>query len=108
MAECASRDLLNVYRVTPRDTKTHLMLRTEFNKDPFTGLLTLDLEANLERVGAEQLRWISKLYRSALASVAADEYAVPTQRALLGERQWQELRAGSRGPHQPLACRRVL
>ncbi|MBV9161252.1 MAG: hypothetical protein JO281_06810 [Pseudonocardiales bacterium] len=84
------------------------MLRTEFNKDPFTGLLTLDLEANLERVGAEQLRWISKLYRSALASVAADEYAVPTQRALLGERQWQELRAGSRGPHQPLACRRVL
>lgn len=82
--------------------KTHFTLRTEFNKDPFTGLLTLDLEANLERVGAEQLRWIGELYRSALASVAADEYAVPTQRALLGERQWQELLAGSRGPHQPL------
>ena len=84
--------------------KTHFTLRVEFNKDPFSKLLTLDLEANLERVADEQLRWIGGLYQRALTSIAADGQAVPTQRDLLGQRQWQELLAGSAAAPTALAA----
>ncbi len=78
--------------------QTHFTLRTEFNKDPFTKLLSLDLEANVQRVTEDQLRAIGVLYRNALAHVAAHPHAVPTRRELLGEEQWTRLVAGAGQP----------
>jgi amino acid adenylation domain-containing protein len=84
--------------------QTHFTLRTEFNKDPFTKLLSLDLEANLQRVTEDQLRTVGLMYRNALAHVAARPHAVPTQRDLLGEDQWQQLLEGAGQPPVPLSA----
>jgi amino acid adenylation domain-containing protein len=80
---------------------TSLTLRVEFNKDPFTGLLNLDLEANLEWVTEDQLRMVGELYRNALTGLAADVEAVPRQRDLLGPQLSDDLIAGFRGPQVP-------
>ncbi|MEX3100681.1 MULTISPECIES: amino acid adenylation domain-containing protein [unclassified Streptomyces] len=84
--------------------QTHFTLRTEFNKDPFTKLLSLDLEANVQRVTEDQLRAIGVLYRNALAHVAAHPHAVPTRRELLGEEEWTRLVAGAGQPEVPLSA----
>ncbi|MFJ8114266.1 amino acid adenylation domain-containing protein, partial [Streptomyces sp. NPDC096132] len=80
--------------------RTNLTLRVEFNKDPFTRLLSLDIEANLERVTEEQLRTVGELYRNALTSLAADARAVPRQPALLGEERTHALIDDGRGPRR--------
>ncbi|MFI7099621.1 amino acid adenylation domain-containing protein [Streptomyces sp. NPDC050161] len=84
--------------------QTHFTLRTEFNKDPFSKLLTLDLEANVQRVTEDQLRTIGLMYRNALAHVAAHPHALPTQRELLGDDRWQELLDGAGQPPVPLSA----
>ncbi|MEV0899957.1 amino acid adenylation domain-containing protein [Actinoplanes sp. NPDC049802] len=77
---------------------TNFTLRAEFNRDPFTGLLALDLEGNLKRVSETQLRDIARLYRSTLASIAAGVHRAPTRRELLGDEQWRALVAGFGDP----------
>ncbi|CAL9662691.1 Tyrocidine synthase 3 [Streptomyces sp. enrichment culture] len=84
--------------------QTHFTLRTEFNKDPFSKLLSLDLEANVQRVTEDQLRTVGLMYRNALAHVAAHPHAVPTQRDLLGEDQWLRLLEGAGQPPVPLSA----
>ena len=84
--------------------QTHFTLRTEFNKDPFTKLLSLDLEANVQRVTEDQLRAIGTMYRNALAHVAAHPHALPTQQDLLGEDQWERLLDGAGQPTVPLSA----
>lgn len=81
--------------------RTNLTLRVEFNRDPFAGQLTLDLEANRERVAEEQLLEIGELYRAAFVSLIADVRAVPRTRDLLGPKRTAELVATARGPHEP-------
>ncbi|MFF6787322.1 amino acid adenylation domain-containing protein, partial [Streptomyces sp. NPDC012510] len=84
---------------------TNYTLRAEFNRDPFSGLLALDLEGNLERVSEQQLRRIARLYRSVLESIVAGAHRVPTRRELLGEEEWRELLAGFGDPTpQPLSA----
>ncbi|MGW0737094.1 amino acid adenylation domain-containing protein [Streptomyces sp. NPDC002851] len=82
--------------------QTHFTLRTEFNKDPFTRLLSLDLEANMQRVTEDQLRTIGDLYRNALADVVAAPEEVPGNAALLGDALWQRLVDGYGDPATPL------
>jgi amino acid adenylation domain-containing protein len=81
--------------------QTNFTLRTEFNKDPFSKLLTLDLEANLERVTEPQLRQIAAAYRTALEHVVAAPDQVPSNRDLLGEDRWRALLTESAGPVRP-------
>ena len=81
--------------------QTNFTLRTEFNKDPFSGLLTLDLEANLERISEPQLRQIAEAYANALAHVVAAPTEVPANRDLLGDERWHALLAGFTGPVRP-------
>ncbi|HEX8346229.1 MAG TPA: amino acid adenylation domain-containing protein, partial [Actinoplanes sp.] len=82
---------------------TNFTLRAEFNRDPFTGLLALDLEGNMNRVSPQQLHNIAALYRNTLASIAAGAHRVPTRRELLGDEQWNALIAGFGDPTpQPL------
>ncbi|WP_033341468.1 non-ribosomal peptide synthetase [Catenuloplanes japonicus] len=78
--------------------QTNFTLRAEFNRDPFTRLLSLDLEANLERVSAPQLRMIAEIYRNALHSVVDEPDLRPSQRRLLGEDAWAAELALSHGP----------
>jgi amino acid adenylation domain-containing protein len=82
---------------------TNLTLRVEFNVDPFSRLLTLDLEANMQRIAQTQLHRIAELYRNALADLAANPRRVPAQQALLGPGRWRELLAGFSGPSVPAA-----
>jgi amino acid adenylation domain-containing protein len=88
--------------ITVLDAKAHLQtnctLRTEFNKDPFSKLLTLDLQANLERVAEPQLRQIADAYRHALEHLVTAPDQVPANRDLLGEERWRALLAEARGP----------
>ncbi|WP_416971070.1 amino acid adenylation domain-containing protein [Streptomyces sp. 4F14] len=88
--------------------QTHFTLRTEFNKDPFTKLLSLDLEANVQRVTEDQLRTIGALYRNALAHVASHPHAIPAQRELLGEEQWTRLVEAAGPAAAPLSAPGVL
>jgi amino acid adenylation domain-containing protein len=81
--------------------QTSFALRVELNKDPFSRLLALDLEANMERVSAAQLHRIGELYRNAFEHVAAASQEVPTNRDLLGEDTYRELMAGFRGAVRP-------
>ncbi|GAB1515093.1 amino acid adenylation domain-containing protein [Actinophytocola sp. KF-1] len=83
--------------------QTSFALRVELNKDPFTRLLSLDLEANMERVSEAQLHQIGELYRNALAHVVAAPDAVPANRDLLGDDTYRRLLAASRGPVRPHA-----
>ncbi|WFE47893.1 non-ribosomal peptide synthetase [Verrucosispora sp. WMMD1129] len=84
--------------------QTHFALRTEFNKDPFTKLLSLDLEADLHRLSEPQVRLIAALYRHALADAVAHPETVPSRRTLLGETYWQELVAAFGPPARPLSA----
>ncbi|WP_369032819.1 amino acid adenylation domain-containing protein [Streptomyces adonidis] len=84
---------------------TNYTLRAEFNRDPFSGLIALDLEGNMQRVSEQQLRRIAGLYRSVLESIVAGVHRVPTRRELLGEEEWRELLAGFGDPTpQPLSA----
>ncbi|MET9444038.1 amino acid adenylation domain-containing protein [Streptomyces sp. NPDC006610] len=84
---------------------TNFTLRAEFNRDPFSGLLALDLEGNMKRVSEQQLRRIAGLYRRTLESIAAGVNHVPTRRELLGEEEWRQLLAGFGDPTpQPLSA----
>ncbi|WP_330261087.1 amino acid adenylation domain-containing protein [Streptomyces sp. NBC_00539] len=82
--------------------QTHFTLRTEFNKDPFTKLLSLDLEANMRRMTEDQLRLVGEVYRNALDDLAADPRSVPSQRTLLGEERWHRLLDGYGEPAEAL------
>jgi amino acid adenylation domain-containing protein len=82
--------------------QTSLTLRVEFNKDPFTELLNLDIEANLERITEGQLRVTAEMYRNALHSLVSDVGAVPTLRDLLDEERLREIMKGFQGPRVPL------
>ncbi|WP_204004980.1 non-ribosomal peptide synthetase, partial [Micromonospora lutea] len=84
--------------------QTDFALRTEYNKDPFTKLLSLDLEADLHRLTEQQVRLIAALYRNALADVVARPDTVPSRRTLLGETYWRELVAGFGPPARPLGA----
>ncbi|MET8976751.1 amino acid adenylation domain-containing protein [Streptomyces sp. NPDC004539] len=77
---------------------TNFTLRAEFNKDPFSGLLALDLEANMERLTERQLRDVAALYRTVLESAVTSLHRVPSRRELLGEEQWRDLLAGFGDP----------
>ncbi|MBQ1075173.1 amino acid adenylation domain-containing protein [Micromonospora sp. C31] len=81
--------------------QTNFTLRAEFNKDPFSRLLTLDLEANLERISEDQLEELADIFLRALTSVVDQPDDEPTQVALLGEQRYRELVAISRGPVEP-------
>jgi amino acid adenylation domain-containing protein len=81
--------------------QTSFALRVELNKDPFSRLLSLDLEANMERLSEAQLHQIGELYRNALAHVVSAPEAVPTNHDLLGEDTYRRLLAASRGPVRP-------
>jgi len=84
---------------------TNYTLRAEFNRDPFNGLLALDLEGNMKRVSERQLRDVAQLYRSTLESIAAGVHRTPARRELLGDEQWQALLAGFGDPTpQPLSA----
>ncbi|KVD72972.1 hypothetical protein WS62_09295 [Burkholderia sp. ABCPW 14] len=65
--------------------QTHFALRVEFNQDPFTKHLTLDLEANLDALPLERLIAIGGYFRRALEAIVAvpDEHFAA--RALLGD-----------------------
>ena len=78
--------------------RTNVTLRAEFNTDPFSKLLTLDLQANLARVTEAQLRQIAAAYRNALEHVVSAPEAVPANRDLLGETWWRALLDEARGP----------
>jgi len=78
--------------------QTNFTLRAEFNKDPFSKLLTLDLEANLERVSEPQLRQIAEAYAGALEHAVTAPDQVPTNRDLLGETRWRALLTEAAGP----------
>ncbi|MFC4855896.1 amino acid adenylation domain-containing protein [Actinophytocola glycyrrhizae] len=84
--------------------QTSFALRVELNKDPFSRLLSLDLEANMERVSEAQLHQIGELYRNALAHVVSAPDEVATNRHLLGEDTYRQLLAAGRGPVCPRAA----
>ncbi|MGW7188315.1 amino acid adenylation domain-containing protein, partial [Streptomyces sp. NPDC054838] len=84
--------------------QTHFTLRTEFNKDPFTKLLSLDLEANMQRMTDEQLRLVGEVYRNALTHLAADPGSAPDRRLLFGEDQWSRLLDGYGEPARELSA----
>ncbi|RLK09692.1 amino acid adenylation domain-containing protein [Micromonospora sp. M71_S20] len=81
--------------------QTNFTLRAEFNKDPFSRLLTLDLEANMERISEDQLHEVADIFLRALTSVVDQPDDEPTQVALLGEQRYRALLAISRGPVEP-------
>jgi amino acid adenylation domain-containing protein len=80
--------------------QTSFALRVELNKDPFTRLLSIDLEANMERVSEAQLHGIGAAYRNALEHVVTAPGDVPANRDLLGD-TYRQLLAASRGPVRP-------
>lgn len=83
-------ELLAVTDVESLDAKAHLRtgvtLRVSFTEDCFTGLLSLDLEADMRRVGEEQLCAIGEMYRNAVAGLVADARGVSARDDVLGER----------------------
>ncbi|GHF06083.1 condensation domain-containing protein [Streptomyces morookaense] len=83
-------ELLAVTDVESLDAKAHLRpdvtLRVSFTEDCFTGLLSLDLEADLRTVGEEQLCAIGGMYRNAIACLVADARGVGARDDVLGER----------------------
>jgi amino acid adenylation domain-containing protein len=88
--------------------QTNLTLRTEFNKDPFTKLLTLDLEGDLAHVTEQQLRLIADLYRNALSDVTRAGDTAPDARRVLGADRLRDLLEGFRGPSRPASAHTVL
>ncbi|MFF4738233.1 condensation domain-containing protein [Streptomyces sp. NPDC001262] len=83
-------ELLAATDVESLDAKAHLRtgvtLRVSFTEDCFTGLLSLDLEADLRKVGEEQLCAIGEMYRNAVAALVADARGVAARGDVLGER----------------------
>jgi amino acid adenylation domain-containing protein len=78
--------------------QTHFALRVEFNQDPFTKHLTLDLEANVGEVPVEQVRAIGGYFRRALETIAAAPSASCVEVQLLADAQLEAELAGSMGP----------
>jgi amino acid adenylation domain-containing protein len=81
--------------------QTNFTLRSEFNKDPFSRRLNLDLEANLERVSERQLHDLADLLLAALTSAVDAPDEEPSQAQLLGESRYRTLLELSRGPIEP-------
>ncbi|WP_102811000.1 non-ribosomal peptide synthetase [Burkholderia pseudomallei] len=65
--------------------QTHFALRVEFNQDPFTKHLTLDLEANLDALPLERLVAIGGYFRRALEAIVASPDEHFAARTLLGD-----------------------
>ncbi len=50
--------------------QTHFALRVEFNQDPFTGNLSLDLEADENKLSQAQLTMIAEIFQKVLVTMA--------------------------------------
>jgi amino acid adenylation domain-containing protein len=78
--------------------QTHFALRVEFNQDPFSRNLTLDLEANLAEVPESQVRSIGGYFRAALESIAEAPGSSVIAARMLGEQGLADELAAGAGP----------
>jgi amino acid adenylation domain-containing protein len=84
--------------------ETHFVMRAEFNQDPFSKALTLDLEVNADWISSERIREIGGYYRRALSSIATSPGTCVTAAVLMSEAEVQTELTVARGKSQPEAC----